>query len=92
MVDLIRRTRTWLRISSAAVYRNLRRLHEEGYLEAYTTRDGLKPHKTVFSLTELSSSQGILLGQRLSSIPSSLLPFSPATPIKNKTFLIASPF
>ena len=46
-----RRTRTWLKISSAAVYRNLRRLHEEGYLEAYTTRDGLKPHKTVFSLT-----------------------------------------
>ncbi|MCP4436777.1 MAG: PadR family transcriptional regulator [Actinomycetia bacterium] len=46
-----RRTRTWLRISTAAVYRNLRRLHEEGHLEATTTRDGLKPHKTVFSIT-----------------------------------------
>jgi len=46
-----RRTRTWLRISTAAVYRNLRRLHDEGYIEAETTRDGLKPHKTVFTLT-----------------------------------------
>lgn len=46
-----RRTRTWLKISTAAVYRNLRRLHDEGHLEAQTTRDGLKPHKTVFSIT-----------------------------------------
>ena len=46
-----RRTRTWLKISTAAVYRNLRRLHDEGHLEAHTTRDGLKPHKTVFSIT-----------------------------------------
>ena len=46
-----RRTRTWLKISTAAVYRNLRRLHEEGHLEATTRRDGLKPHKTVFSIS-----------------------------------------
>ncbi len=46
-----RRTRTWLKISTAAVYRNLRRLHDEGHLEAQTTREGLKPHKTVFSIT-----------------------------------------
>lgn len=46
-----RRTRTWLKISTAAVYRNLRRLHDDGHLEAHTTRDGLKPHKTVFSIT-----------------------------------------
>ncbi|MGI9577699.1 MAG: PadR family transcriptional regulator [Microthrixaceae bacterium] len=47
----LRRTRTWLKISTAAVYRNLRRLHDDGHLEAHTTRDGLKPHKTVFSIT-----------------------------------------
>lgn len=46
-----RRTRTWLKISTAAVYRNLRRLHSDGHLEAHTTREGLKPHKTVFSIT-----------------------------------------
>lgn len=64
-----RRTRTWLRISTAAVYRNLRRLHDEGHLAAETTRDGLKPHKTVFSLTPAGREHFVELLEEAASNP-----------------------
>ena len=67
-----RRTRTWLKISSAAVYRNLRRLHEEGYLEAHTTRDGLKPHKTVFTLSDTGRDRFVQLLDESAASPVSL--------------------
>jgi DNA-binding PadR family transcriptional regulator len=67
-----RRTRTWLKISSAAVYRNLRRLHDEGYLEAHTTRDGLKPHKTVFTLSDTGRDHFVGLLEESAQSPVSL--------------------
>jgi len=46
-----RQIRSWVKISEASVYRNLRSLADKGMLERHTTRDGLNPEKTVFSLT-----------------------------------------
>lgn len=46
-----RQIRSWVKISEASVYRNLRALADKGNLERHTTREGLNPEKTVFSLT-----------------------------------------
>jgi DNA-binding PadR family transcriptional regulator len=46
-----RQIRSWVKISEASVYRNLRALADKGMLERHTTRDGLNPEKTVFSLS-----------------------------------------
>ena len=47
-----RQLRSWIRISEASVYRNLRILAEQGYLETRVTRDGAMPEKTIFELTD----------------------------------------
>lgn len=47
-----RRLRSWIKISDASVYRNLRILAEQGYLSTQVTRDGAMPEKTIFELTE----------------------------------------
>ena len=46
-----RRVRTWLNVSEAAVYRNLRKLSEHGYLTTRTKKDGLMPEKTMYTVT-----------------------------------------
>lgn len=45
------RVRTWARISPATVYRGLRRLEEQGRLEAETEREGRRPERTVYRLS-----------------------------------------
>jgi DNA-binding PadR family transcriptional regulator len=59
-----RQIRTWVKISEASVYRNLRALADKGMLERHTTRDGLNPEKTVFSLTPAGRDHltGLILG------------------------------
>jgi DNA-binding PadR family transcriptional regulator len=47
-----RRLRSWIKISDASVYRNLRILAEQGYLGTRVTREGAMPEKTIFELTE----------------------------------------
>jgi DNA-binding PadR family transcriptional regulator len=47
-----RRLRSWIKISDASVYRNLRILAEQGYLSTRVTREGAMPEKTIFELTE----------------------------------------
>ena len=50
-----RQLRSWIRISDASVYRNLRILAEQGYLDTRVTREGAMPEKTIFELTEAGS-------------------------------------
>ncbi len=47
-----RRLRSWIKISDASVYRNLRILAEQGHLSTRVTREGAMPEKTIFELTE----------------------------------------
>lgn len=47
-----RRLRSWIKISEASVYRNLRILAEQGYFSTRVTREGAMPEKTIFELTE----------------------------------------
>jgi DNA-binding PadR family transcriptional regulator len=47
-----RRLRSWIKISDASVYRNLRILADQGYLSTRVTREGAMPEKTIFELTE----------------------------------------
>ena len=47
-----RNVRSWLKVSEAAVYRNLRKLSADGYLSTHTEKDGLMPEKTVYTVTE----------------------------------------
>lgn len=46
-----RHLRSWLRISEASVYRNLRVLASDGHLTTHTVRSGASPEKTVFTMT-----------------------------------------
>ena len=43
-----RQLRSWIRISDASVYRNLRILAEQGFLDTRITREGAMPEKTIF--------------------------------------------
>ncbi|MCB1701032.1 MAG: PadR family transcriptional regulator [Pseudomonadales bacterium] len=50
-----RQLRSWIRISDASVYRNLRILAEQGFLDTRVTREGAMPEKTIFELTASGS-------------------------------------
>lgn len=47
-----RKIRSWMKVSEAAVYRNLRKLSAAGHLLTHTERAGLMPEKTVYTITE----------------------------------------
>lgn len=47
-----RNVRSWLKVSEAAVYRNLRKLSADGYLSTHVEKDGLMPEKTVYTVTD----------------------------------------
>ena len=51
----LRQLRSWIKISDASVYRNLRILAEQGFLDTRTTREGAMPEKTIFELTVAGS-------------------------------------
>ena len=50
-----RNVRSWLKVSEAAVYRNLRKLSADGYLSTHVEKNGLMPEKTVYTVTESGS-------------------------------------
>ena len=52
-----RRLRSWIKISDAAVYRNLRILAEQGQLSTQVTRAGAMPEKTIFELTDAGNTR-----------------------------------
>ena len=46
-----RGVRSWARISSPSVYRNLVQLYKQGYVESTTVKDSAMPERTVYSIT-----------------------------------------
>jgi DNA-binding PadR family transcriptional regulator len=42
----------WVKISSPAIYKNLVRLHQRGYLDAQVVREGEMPEKTIYTVNE----------------------------------------
>ncbi len=42
----------WLKISEPAVYRNIRKLGEKGYLSDHVERDGARPERRVYTITD----------------------------------------
>ena len=42
----------WVKISSPAIYKNLVRLHQRGYLDARVVREGEMPEKTIYTVNE----------------------------------------
>ena len=46
-----RGVRSWARISSPSVYRNMVQLYKQGYVESTTVKDSAMPERTVYSIT-----------------------------------------
>jgi DNA-binding PadR family transcriptional regulator len=48
----LRNIQKWVRISSPSVYKNLIKLHQSGYIDGETVREGEMPEKTVYTIND----------------------------------------
>jgi len=64
-----RQVRIWLKISEAAVYRNLRHLQDRGCTENHTEKQGLMPEKTIYTITPQGREYFVELMEKASLAP-----------------------
>jgi DNA-binding PadR family transcriptional regulator len=67
-----RNIKSWVKISSPSIYKNLVALKKKGYLEGETVREGEMPEKTIYSINEKGKSYFFSLMQRYSRDPGTI--------------------
>lgn len=64
-----RNIKSWVKISSPSIYKNLVALKKKGYLDGETVREGEMPEKTIYSINEKGRSYFMRMMEKYSKEP-----------------------
>jgi DNA-binding PadR family transcriptional regulator len=65
----IRGIRTYIKISTPAIYKNMIKLHKAGYLDSEKRKDGVMPEKTIYKINQKGKNYFLELMEKYSSNP-----------------------